>query len=236
MTVRTTRMLRTIRMLRTTRTIRDAVGAGTWVICASAGLHCSSGGSDAASTPESAKDGSTRAGGDDAASDAATGSQGPETNGASMAEGGGGSDGGALEPPAGCKASCAGKTCGDDGCNGTCGALPPVAALRPFVHVSDAEHERDRRRRTLAADRHLAGHLRRRRQQRRLDADRGAQPLGRRLDRLLQLEERHLQLGHGLELRQLQGPLHFPVAIEGADEQRRPVRAATTSRRTPTRS
>ena len=131
MTVRTTRMLRTICMLRTTRTIRDAVGAGAWVICASAGLHCSSGGSDAGSTPESAKDGSTRAGGDDAASDAATGSQGPETNGASMAEGGGGSDGGALEPPAGCKASCAGKTCGDDGCNGTCGACPPSQLCGP---------------------------------------------------------------------------------------------------------
>jgi hypothetical protein len=43
-----------------------------------------------------------------------------------------GSDGGSSPndaspppPPPGCQASCTGKTCGDDGCNGTCGGCPP---------------------------------------------------------------------------------------------------------------
>jgi hypothetical protein len=114
-------------------TIRRAMGvAGSWVFCAGAVLHCSSSGSSASPATGSAKDGSTQAMGDDAGSgsEAATGQPGPQSDDGSVANDGSttvsgpGADGGTT-PPVGCKADCTNKTCGDDGCNGTCGACPP---------------------------------------------------------------------------------------------------------------
>ncbi len=114
-------------------TIRGAmVLAGTWVFCAGAVLGCSSSGSNGSPATGSAKDGSTQGAGDDAGSgsEAATGQPGTPSDDGSVASDGSttvsgpGADGGTT-PPLGCKANCTNKTCGDDGCNGTCGACPP---------------------------------------------------------------------------------------------------------------
>lgn len=115
-------------------TIRSATGlAGAWAFCAGAVMHCSSNGSSASPASDSAKDGSTQAPGGDsgAGNGTATGPQGTRPDDGSVA--GDGSmtvvgrpaDGGMLTPPVGCKADCTSKTCGDDGCNGTCGGCPP---------------------------------------------------------------------------------------------------------------
>src|SRR3954469_23933829 len=56
--------------------------------------------------------------------DASTSAGGPGGQGSastSSFSGGGGDSG----TPMSCKPDCTGKTCGDDGCNGTCGGCPP---------------------------------------------------------------------------------------------------------------
>jgi hypothetical protein len=41
------------------------------------------------------------------------------------------SDGNSPAPPVGCQVNCTSKTCGDDGCNGTCGSCPPSELCGP---------------------------------------------------------------------------------------------------------
>ena len=103
--------------------------------------------------------------------------------------------------------------------------VPAVPALWVLTDLRRVlEHDQRRRRCEVPADAHLPGDLRRGVLQRRLDAGRGAQPLGRRRRQLVQLEDRRLQFGRRLELRELQGAVHLADARFVALDQLGPVR------------
>ncbi len=67
--------------------------------------------------------------GQDAASEVDASLQGPD--GASASNDGASTSDGNPAFATGCQANCAGKTCGDDGCKGTCGSCPPSELCGP---------------------------------------------------------------------------------------------------------
>jgi hypothetical protein len=78
-----------------------------------------------ASTASSSGTGTGALGG--STSSASTGGQGGATTSSSPSTSSSSTGG----PPPGCQANCTGKTCGDDGCDGTCGGCPPSQLCGP---------------------------------------------------------------------------------------------------------
>ena len=153
-----------------------------------------------------------------ATTSAGTGGQGASSSSASS---GGAPDGGTGGSTS-CTPDCTGKTCGDDGCHGTCGGCPPSQLCGSAADLRGVlEHDQHRRRREVPGD----GHLLRASTAWRSTSDDSMQLAG--LNRwggdateLVQLEDRRLQRGRRLELRQLQGAASPP---------RRPTPSLTTS-------
>jgi len=105
-------------------------------------VACTSNGQPGATTQSSSSAGGGSTGATGATTTGSTGSTGggstsaTGTTGATSTTGSGsttstGASSSSGGPPPGCQASCTNKTCGDDGCNGTCGACPPSQLCGP---------------------------------------------------------------------------------------------------------
>ena len=183
----------------------------------------------------SARDGSPRAGTDAGSPDSPPG-QG-SSDGAADAPSDGAADarseGGT---PVACVSNCTGKTCGDDGCGGTCGGCPPSQLCGPaqtcVASPSTTSIVVDAKSQGTPISSGIYGVA--------FDSDDSMQVAG--LNRwggdateLVQLEDRRLQRGRRLELRQLQGPVHVPVARTRRSRRARTSSSTTTSPSRPTR-
>src|ERR1019366_276650 len=103
----------------------SSVGCSSNPTSLGSGLHNSGGSSGASSASSGTPTTSSSSGGQPGSASGMTSSSGASSSaGMNSASGSGGVSGDSGNSQD-CKANCTGKTCGDDGCGGTCGGCPP---------------------------------------------------------------------------------------------------------------